>query len=167
MRLDMGKILDILKLTPLYLFPIVLASAAMLFLPVDILKQLGIDPFTVKYKTWIGLTFIISFCFLITHLIYKFTTFVTGKNGDRKLHKFRIKYLHGLTEEEKVILRYYLFHNTRSQKLDLFNGVVSGLIHTQVIYQASSVGDYYGFACNIQPWAWKYLKKNTHLLNPE
>ncbi|EGL20014.1 super-infection exclusion protein B [Paenibacillus sp. HGF7] len=63
MKLDMGKILDILKLTPLYLFPIVLASAAMLFLPVDILKQLGIDPFTVKYKTWIGLTFIISFCF--------------------------------------------------------------------------------------------------------
>ncbi|WP_170318593.1 super-infection exclusion protein B [Paenibacillus sp. HGF7] len=103
---------------------------------------------------------------MITHLIYKLFQFITGKNGDRKWKEYRKEYLHNLTEEEKNILRHYLYYNTRSQNLNVFDGVVKGLIHSEVIYQASSIGTMRGgFACNIQPWAWEYLQKNTQLLS--
>jgi len=55
---------------------------------------------------------------------------------------------------------------TKSQYLDIRDGVVNGLVNEQVIYLAAQVGDLLRMAYNIQPWAWKYLNEKKELLLP-
>mgnify|MGYP003940793947 CR=1 FL=1 len=74
-------------------------------------------------------------------------------------------HLKNLTPSEKAILRGYIFNHTKTQKLDMMDGVVNGLAHLGIIYQASYINNLLvGAAYNIQPWAWNFLNENKHLL---
>jgi len=53
---------------------------------------------------------------------------------------------------------------TKTQYLDLENGVVRGLELDIVIYKASNIGQINTWAYNIQPWAWDYLNEHPESL---
>ncbi|RZF20652.1 hypothetical protein DAY19_11750 [Halobacteriovorax vibrionivorans] len=79
-------------------------------------------------------------------------------------------YLKTLSDEEKELLKEFIYGNTKSKSFLLNSGVVQGLVAHKIIYRSGSIstnvtirGPYFEF--NIQPWAWQYLNKNPHLLN--
>ena len=84
---------------------------------------------------------------------------------ERKLEEIK-KRLHGLSSEEKTILRSYIDNDTKTQHFSIFDGVHSGLLAAKILYQSSMVS-YPGretFDYNITNWAWDYLKKHPELL---
>ena len=75
------------------------------------------------------------------------------------------KRLRALTPAEKEILRGFIDCNSRTQPLDLRNGTVSGFEDENIIYKSAPMSDsleYFPF--NIQPWAWRELKKHPEWL---
>lgn len=71
-----------------------------------------------------------------------------------------------LTEQEKVILRYYVNENVRAYYFRLSNGAVGHLCNLGILYRASTIsrgGDQFSFA--IQDFVLDFLKKNPGVLN--
>ncbi len=73
--------------------------------------------------------------------------------------------LHRLTQAEQEVLRPYVSEATRTQYLDLMDGVVAGLEHELVIYRPVAFFQL-GLPCafNMQPWAYDYLIERPHLV---
>jgi hypothetical protein len=163
--MDWSKLLDAVKLSPKYLAPIALASGFLLFSPAHYLITLGLDTFVNSYRSWIGLVFVISAALLIASLFQLVWSWSKSTyDGFRRIHAGENRLKH-LTAEEKDVLRGYIVNQTRSQVLDFASGVVKGLEHEGIIYQASPLGTLIdGFAYNIQPWAWDYLNDHKELL---
>jgi len=59
-----------------------------------------------------------------------------------KFTKGRLKRLHGLTEDEKQILRFYIINQTRANVLRIDDGIVKGLESAGIIFQSSNIGNY-------------------------
>ncbi len=162
-----NKVLDWLKLSPKYLFAISLATGIALFSPSNFLAAIGIDSIVDQYKPYIGGTFLISTAIFLAYPLAdlyglardRITTAIVVKNDKKRLHD--------LTDEEKIILRNYIFQKTKTQYLDPRDGVVNELKRKRIIYAAASVGKLYGVAYNIQPWAWNYLNEHASLLLSE
>lgn len=131
--------------------------------PDQIAKGAGMEKVLTEHRAFLGIAF---FLFAAIAL----TTF--WRVPGQKLLEWQSIYwskrrLHDLTDEEKEILRKYVDEETRTQRLPS-NGVVSGLCSEHIIYRSTSTGTgSWGvvmFGYNIQPWAWKYLRKRQHLL---
>lgn len=164
--IEWGKILEALKLTSRQAPPVAgVVTGVLIFGPAWLLQRLGLADFVAANRGWIGFAFLVSIALVMFHVLaagwarlaaaYAHMTAVS--RGKRRLHD--------LTPEEKTILRRYVSGNTRTVKLPLSSGIASGLISAQIIYTSASIGDMlHGFAHNIQPWAWRYLKKHPSLL---
>jgi len=164
--LELNKILDWLKLSPKYLFAVSVVCGSILFGPEFLLKKLGLDIFIADYKKFIGVAFLGVNVLLFAHIFSFIYSFFNKKIKTVFYFKKRRKRLHSLTPDEKNILSYYIFNNTRSQILESTDGVVLGLEHEKIIYRASDLSSYFTqFPYNIQPWAWDYLNKNRYLLD--
>ena len=163
--MDFSKLLDAIKLSPKYLIPLFFASGFLLFSPTEYSAILGLDNFVASYRSWIGLVFLVSSALLLSHLLTSGWTWVNRKYDSQKSFSSATNRLRNLTPDEKVVLGGYIFNQTKTQVLDMMDGVVNGLVHAGIIYQASTLGSLFeGFAYNIQPWAWDFLNKNKHLL---
>jgi hypothetical protein len=163
--MDLSKLLDAIKLSPRYLVPVFFASGFLLFSPTTYIASLGLDSFVTSYRSWIGLVFLVSSALLLSHFFISVWTWVKRKLDAKKSSNEAINHLRNLTPDEKALLQGYIFNQTKTQNLDMMNGVVNGLVHVGIIYQASRMGDLLeGFAYNIQPWAWEFLNKNKRLL---
>jgi hypothetical protein len=163
--MDWSNLLDALKLSPRYLVPVALASGFLLFSPADYLTVMGLDTLVNSYRSWIGLVFLVSAALLITSLIQQAWSLSKVRYARFRTRRAAHKRLNHLTAEEKDILRGYIVNQTRTQVLDFASGVVKGLEHEGIIYQASPLGSLLdGFAYNIQPWAWDYLNDHKELL---
>lgn len=164
--MDFSKLSEWIKLSPRYLFPISLVAGFMLFAANDILGVLGLVPLVSQYRSYIGAIFLLSTALLLTSWLVSLYGWLKEKLGQFKARKARTKRLHDLTDEERKILRGYIYDETRTQYLNIQDGVVKGLVDEQIIYQSSSLGRLRaGFAFNIQPWAWEYLKEHPDLLH--
>ena len=163
--MDWSKLVDALKLSPRYLVPIALASGFLLFSPPQYLATLGLDSFVSSYRAWIGLVFVVSAALLATSFFLQAWSWSKGKFKKFQSKAAAQNRLKNLTAEEKVILHGYIMNQTRTQVLDFASGIVKGLEHEGIIYQASPLGTLIdGFAYNIQPWAWEYLNNHKELL---
>ena len=164
--MDWSKLLEAIKLPPKYLVPICLASGFLLFGKPSYVALLGLDSFVDSYRPWIGLVFILSLPLLLLEVLQRIWSWLSRKYKNIKSRFAARHRLEHLTQEEKEILREYIFNQSKTQVLDLADGVVQGLVHAKIIDQASPLGSLAdGFAYNIQPWAWNYLNKNKHLLS--
>jgi len=164
--MDLSKLLDTIRLSPKYLVPIFLASGFLLFGPMQYTATLGLDGFVASYRSWVGLIFLLSSVLLLSHLLISIGSWVKRKLNEQKSLITATNRLRNLTSDEKIVLRGYIFPQTKTQVLDLTDGIVNGLVHAEIIYQAAAVGSLReGFAYNIQSWAWDFLNKNKHLLD--
>jgi len=138
---------------------VVLISSFMLFMPYNLLNCLGLGELRTKRLALWGLFFVGSVSSLIA---YAFIRFIPGKITIM----YGKRYLNNLTDEEKSILKMYIYWGKKTQTFSMSDGVVNGLELKNIIYRASSLSECYSyFPYNIQPWAWEYLNKHKYLLD--
>lgn len=162
-------VLDWLKTSPRYFFPVAVFCGFILFVPEFVLQPFGLNGPRIVGKPYFGAAFLFSVATIVCSGILRVFTWAREEYRQWLWIRHGIKYLHGLTGEEKAVLRRYLEDQTRSRRLDIKNGVVIGLAKVLVISQVSGQGHIgYGgamlFAFNIQPWAWDYLNAHPELI---
>jgi hypothetical protein len=159
-------ILTLIKLTPRYFVVIGVVSCVILFVNQDVLSGFGLLDFANNYRPWIAIAAICGGGFIaIDFLIWCWKRTLAYANH-LKVSQHIKRYLRGLTEEEKEILRFYIFKKTRTNSLRSEDGVVKGLELAGIIYATSeyeSVLD--GHPFNISSLAWDYLNKRPYLLH--
>jgi hypothetical protein len=162
---DLTKLSDWLKLPTKAFVGLALASAILVFASQQFLVRLGLYNFVMLYRHYIGLIFIFSTSFTCIYFGSTIMTFIKPWIIQWYQIRLNTKRLHSLTPTEKKILAVYITRQTRSQPLDIRDGVVNSLVSAGIIYRASSVGVFTDFAFAIQPWAWTYLNKHPNLLD--
>lgn len=137
-------------------------SSILLFTPDSWLARIHILTIRNQYTETLGFAFIIS---IVATLIQIALWVKNDLWASRQIRKNLEKRLHNLSYQEKQILCGYILNQVKTQYFPIQDGVVQGLLHSDVLYYASTVGDMLrGFAYNIQPWAYEYLSKNKHLI---
>jgi len=163
----LNKILESLKLSLSNLFICSVALGLLLFAPADKLQIVGIYDFVTTYRNYISITwYFVSLVFVLkfsgSFLVIAIVPFLTNLLETIKI-KRKLKSLNG---QEKNILKQYLINDTNSLELPLNDGTVNELAANGIIYRSSIIGRLIsGFSYNIDPWAKKYLEKNTHILS--
>ncbi|WP_122503935.1 superinfection exclusion B family protein [Bacillus velezensis] len=158
---------DIIKLSPKYLLGLAAFSGIGLWLGnVELGKTLGIKDAINNYKLYLGLVFLASTSFILSHLIWWISLGIKRVFDQKTRYKLQKDRLRNLNRREKQILSPYIFDNVRSMELSITDGTTKELEHLMIIYRSSDIssrGHY--FAYNLQPWAREYLTKNKHLLH--
>ena len=162
-------VLEWLKTSPHYFFPITVFCGFILFVPEFVLQPFGLNGPRVIGKSYFGAAFLFSAAVIICSGILCFFAWTREKYRQWIWQRNSIRYLHGLTEEEKIVLRLYLKGQTRSLRLDIHDGIIIGLAQALIISQVSKVGrigeiSEMLFAFNIHQWAWDYLNKHPELV---
>jgi hypothetical protein len=152
------SLLEFLKLTPRYLTAIGLVAGLILFGGDKFRETLGLTKFAQDYRFVLGILFLSSLVLLLVAIGSGGIGRVKRWWRKRKSFQRITQRLHRLTEDEKQILRYYIVNNTRSNCLNIQDGVVNGLVAAGIIFRSASVGDMIeGFSHNITDIAWNYL----------
>ena len=158
-------IIEVLKLAPRYLAAIGLFCGFILMIPESLANGLGVRNFAQNYRQWFGVAFIAALSLLAADWCVKIIDVVMNRMRLAKYHERILKRLHGLTEEEKQILRYYIAGQSKTNILRIDDGVVNGLVSAGIIHRISELGSIIeGFAYNISEFAWEYLNENYSLL---
>ena len=156
------------KLQPKYLAAIALASTALLTLPTSVSENIGVQDFVDTYRMWIGVVCLASISLLLAHVSWIVKDMALLWLHKKRASRHAICALHQLTPAEKEILAEYIIRDTKSIKQDCTSGVILELQSSFILTQASPLGDFRrGFAFNMTPWAWKYLKEHPDILEPE
>jgi len=127
--MDLSKLLDAIKLSPRYLIPVFFVSGFLIFSPTTYTASLGLDNFVTTFRSWIGLVFLVSSALLLSHFLISGWAWIKRKFDAQKSFNEAINRLRNLTPDEKAVLRGYIFNRTKTQKLDMMDGVVNGLVH--------------------------------------
>jgi hypothetical protein len=159
------SLLEFLKLTPRYLTAVGLVAGLILFGSDKFRETLGLTKFAQDYRFVLGILFLSSIALLLVAIGGGGIGRIQRWWRKRKVFQSVTQRLHRLTEDEKQILRYYVAKNTRSNTLDVRDGVVQELVAEGIIYQSASLGNLLeGFAHNISDIAWDYLHRYPKLL---
>jgi hypothetical protein len=162
------KLVEAFKLPAKIFFAVSLATAAVLFLPSDVLPRLGLDKVVSDYRPVIGAAFLVSVCICLASTFAALGKFIWPWIAQGyTIHRGRRR-LRNLNAEEKSILSYYIEKQTRGQYLSIASGVVKVLEIEHILFRASALGlpgSLNDFSYAIQPWAWEYLNKHPKLLN--
>jgi hypothetical protein len=164
--MDLGKLVEWIKLSPKHLLPVSLFTGFTLFAPPEWLTAFGIVGLVSDYRPYLGAAFLLSAALLSSALIVTVQGQVASRRRQARRDKYMRQRLHNLAEPEKEILRGFLRNETRTQYLSMADGRVGGLEAEKIIFRSSNVGfslDHWAY--NIQPWAWEYLKKRPKLLS--
>lgn len=160
--------LEWLKTPAHYFLPLLAASFFGLFAPLDLLEFLGIAFWRSEGKSYLGAVFVLSaaitgihYAAAIVHwLVNEYREFRTLRAA-----QFRLK---SLSVEEKNFLSWYLQNDSHVQSCWVHDSTAATLRSEGIIYVAYVAvekGMTDNFPFTIQPWAWKYLKKNQHLVS--
>lgn len=163
--MSLPNIPEWLKISSVHFLAITIATGALIFGPGYLITSLGLIGFVKAFRMWIGFVFLISLSILLARMGANIFEFAKKRIKQSRTLKQWQKRLHNLTPDECEVLAGYINNNTRTQYFQPENGVIQGLAAENIIKPAASVGNVIsGFAYNIQPWAWKYLKNNPELL---
>jgi len=163
--MDFSKITEWLKVFSKYPLPISLVTGFVLFANEQTLESLGLLELVSLYKSYLSIIFLLSSALLLTNWMILFFQFLQKRYKLLRSKKSEEKYLHSLTQKEKIILLLFIHFKTKDQNLPLTDGTVSGLEGRRVIIRASSIGNPENWAYIIQPWAWDYLNKHRELID--
>lgn len=133
----MEKLLELIKLSPKYLFGISIVTGLLLFSKDSFIDKLGIQQFINQNRSYIGIVFLISLVFTISEFLFNSIKNMKNKYRNHKNRRVSIKRLQKLTDEEKQILADYIFHETRRRNFSVENGLVQELVYYQILYRSS------------------------------
>lgn len=149
------------KVPPAFLVAITTILGLILFLPEEIVKTLAVDEFRIKYRVWIGPTFLLAVLFLGARPYM----YLRQEYFQWRQFKSMQKQLHQLTPEEKGYLLPYIKEQKNTIYVGPEDGIMNGLVAKGIICRVSDSGTHTeGFPFNLESWAREYLGKNTNLL---
>ncbi|MBV6503040.1 MAG: hypothetical protein AKCLJLPJ_01103 [Fimbriimonadales bacterium] len=158
------KVEEILKLKPQYVLPVTLTSGALLFVPQDKFKLVGLDVLPRDYKFWIGLAFLLSVALLASHAIFASGVAAKDARSKKQEMKERIESLSNLTPQEKGILKRFVDGKTKTVKLN--PGGIAGSMEVQgLIFKSANVGSVVSWSYTMQPWLWHHLQAHPEVLD--
>jgi Super-infection exclusion protein B len=132
-------VLDWLKLPQRVLWGLVAVAASMLWGPPWFINGLGLQDFINDYRKYLGVIFLVLLTPTATAIFTSLSDLGRAAWSRRQLARRRVQRLHDLSDPEKVLLRRYISGNTRSQTLEMADGVTQGLQAVQIIGRASEV----------------------------
>ena len=136
-----------------------------LLLTPEQLDYLGLSTLNEQARAWVAVAFILTAALLLGHAAFEAAAITRERWKRRVLQKYRQAELHKLSPEEKAVLAEYLLLDTKTMRLGAGSGVAGGLEASKIVFRSSSIGSMgSGFAYNIQPWAWEYLKRHPEAL---
>ncbi|MBO2610080.1 super-infection exclusion protein B [Shewanella algae] len=163
--LEAKKIFDWLKLSPKQAFILLVLTSILLFGGDKLTTLLGLEKTKELVQPWLGVVWLLCVSLLAAELFIPGFKWAKGRISHLRKMKFYREKLHQLTPEEKVFLNQYIENDTKTVSARYTDGIVQELITNRVIRIASSMSQYGDvFPLNIQPWAWRYLKKKPHLV---
>jgi hypothetical protein len=144
---------------------IAIATTLIIFLPDAIAKNLGILEFRQLNKGAIGWAFLLTYSYLIAHVLWQIKDIVRNKLIKYFATKKYQKKLHDLTPAEKGLLVEFMSgENTLHMPIE--DGVIGGLQAKEIVFQSSNAFvKTEGVPYNLQTWARQYLAENTELLS--
>ena len=164
MGVEWTKVLGWLKPKPSHLFACVLVTALLLFGPDTLLGYLSLQPLVQLYRPWLGVGLLLCAALLVSQgLAWVFTNPASAVNDWWMVWRLQGR-LRDLSPPEKEVLRKYVDQQTTTLTFPLNDGVISDLVGKGILRQASNVSYSFSFAYNLQPWAWRYLRRNPHVL---
>ena len=147
---------------------VAIASGVVLFGPEWMIAGMGLRAIRDDYRPVLGGALLIIVSLLCAEGASTVLGWGRQRIVGRRNDQIRIRRLHDLTPHERVALRGYLEHDTRTRYFQPSNGVAQGLVHAQIIYRAANLSSpAEGFAYNVQPWAWHYLRAHPELVELE
>ena len=161
----MANVLEWIRFLQRYLWGFIVVLALLLWGPQWLVSGFGMSAILSQDRLYFGLSFAVLLGMVLSDLISLTFSGPINRLEQARWRKLRVKRLHDLTPHEKLILKVYLDQNTRTQYLNIGNGVVTGLVHEEILYRSANIGNLSsGFAYNIQPWAFDYLRQHPELL---
>lgn len=164
------EFIDFLKLPPNILAAISIVTGLVLFLPNKYLEKLYMVDFKNNYGFIISILFLISSAILVimvTTYIYKK---LKNKISDKKLRKYRIKYLLEANENKMNLIKEFINDSTHTLTLPMNDGLVIELSHFYIITMAGGtqlVNMGFDNSVNLryflQPWVINLINSNAEL----
>lgn len=141
-----------------------ISTLLLLFLPEEVIGQLGLTEFRHTNRTYAGLVLVVSASLLAVSLVSVALPSIRVQWETRKLNKTALQALRELTEDEKDFLRPFMQgENTRYARVS--DGVAQGLVAKTLVYRASNLSvPGGGFPFNLQPYARRLLNDHPELL---
>jgi hypothetical protein len=162
---DASKILEWLKLSPRYLLALALCTGVFPALSPPLLSRFGLDKIDAPVRPWIGVAFLASAALLVAHLLEEAAVRIGGVVKGRLEERNLCARLRDLSPDEKEVLAKYINEDTKTRYLSVKSGVTGGLEAAGILYRSANLGSInFKFAFNIQPWAWRHLRKHPELL---
>ena len=160
------RLTEWLKQPKRILWGFVVVVGLMLWGPDWFVDGLGLQEFIDAYRKFIGVAFLFFTVAALAHTLQLLGEQVLRKWKQRRRRMIAQKHLHDLTDAEKKVLRGYIVSKSRTQDLEMNNGVTAALVAASVISQASPMSVVWTiFPYNIQTWAWDYLREHPELLD--
>ena len=165
--MDVGQLTAWLRLPQRARWALTIVAGLMLWGPDRFIDGLGLQEFIDEYRIYLGVVFLV----LLATALPDALQMATGEGWRRWQARRRRQHpeecLSALTEPEKDLVRRYINEGTRTQNLEISDGVASGLVSASVLYRASdvSIGMMF-FPYNMQPWAWEYIQAHPEVLSP-
>lgn len=168
-----GGLAALKQVTPTILLGVAAASAAVLFLPADFVRTIGLDTFRDSNRQYIGGALVLAVALLCAQLLAGVVAWLKQtwekrivKQKQGRVLELRQQSLEKLTPHEKAYLLPYIQQQENTQYFGVEDGIAGGLQAKKIIFRSASIGNFVeGFAFNIQPWARDYLNQNQHLLD--
>jgi hypothetical protein len=148
---------------------VLIGSGLILFLPTNIIGEIGLGEFRIDYRTYLGLAFVASACLLAVQLIFTIAPTIRHKITVWQHSRATRNYLKTLTKDEKEFLRPYVIDDKNTRNESIYNGIANGLEAKGLIYRASVItipgrpGMLVPF--NMQPYVRKWLSKRRNYLS--
>lgn len=162
----------LIKLSPKYLFAIALATGFLRYVPDQWISQAGLTAFRDRWRTELAVIFWLSFAFWLSHGLASASRWVRMRWTLHEEHVKLARVLRETSKPEREILARYVAEDTTTLNLSTDDGLVNGLVGKRVLYHGaayakSTVGSDFMMDINMQPWAWRYLRKYPKLLREE
>lgn len=164
----MKDFIQLLKLPPTILAAVAMGTGLILFLPIRILRRIGLDKMPEQWKTNLGLALIISSSVLVVYFVVKVVKFITLKYYWLRFKKKFPKVMMELRGAELAVVALLYRSPNYTSRLAYTDGVTARLINKKVIQLTSSnnlaYGDELAIPFTITPIAQDYIDKHPELI---
>lgn len=145
--------------------PVCVTCLVVIFAPAYLPDVTGLKEFKQATSPWIGGILVISASALVTNFLWKISEIIKPVLQEKILIHRSKSGLNNITEEEKLILRKYIFDGEAYVSMPVSNGTINLLERKMVVSRASELSSHYtNFHYILQPWAREYLEKNLNLI---